>query len=138
MRKVFADTFYWVAVLDRRDSYHVGAVAASARLTEVRIFTSEMIFVEVLAMFAGKGAELRAAALGMVDRAIKNPNVTVVPQTSERFHDALALYRERSDKAWSLTDCASFRIMHEHNIAEALTADRHFKQAGFTCLLGAG
>jgi predicted nucleic acid-binding protein len=41
----------------------------------------------------------------------------------------------RPDKDWSLTDCTSFVVMENENIKEALTADRHFEQAGFTALL---
>ena len=36
---------------------------------------------------------------------------------------------------WSLTDCISFVVMRQYEIGEALTADRHFEQAGFTILL---
>lgn len=39
------------------------------------------------------------------------------------------------DKDWSLTDCISFVVMEQHGISEALTADHHFEQAGFTVLL---
>jgi len=45
------------------------------------------------------------------------------------------LYQNRPDKNWSLTDCISFVVMQEHGITEALTADRHFEQAGFVPLL---
>jgi predicted nucleic acid-binding protein len=45
------------------------------------------------------------------------------------------LYEERPDKRWTLTDCTSFVVMEEENLAEALTGDRHFQQAGFTALL---
>jgi len=51
------------------------------------------------------------------------------------FRRALALYRDRSDKDWSLTDCASFVIMTERRITEALTHDRHFEQNGYRALL---
>jgi uncharacterized protein len=42
------------------------------------------------------------------------------------------LYNARSDKGWSLTDCISFEVMREHGLTEALTADHHFTQAGFS------
>ena len=47
----------------------------------------------------------------------------------------VALYAERPDKDWSLTDCISFVVMRKMDITEALTGDRHFEQAGFTALL---
>ena len=39
------------------------------------------------------------------------------------------------DQHWSLTDCASFIVMEERGISEALAYDRDFEQAGFTALL---
>lgn len=46
-----------------------------------------------------------------------------------------ALYGERLDKEWSLTDCISFVVMHDHQLTEAATANHHFEQAGFRALL---
>jgi predicted nucleic acid-binding protein len=34
-----------------------------------------------------------------------------------------------------VTDCISFLVMKERRMREALTADHHFEQAGFTILL---
>lgn len=48
---------------------------------------------------------------------------------------ALTLYQSRSDKTWGLTDCISFVVMQQHNLTDALTADRHFIQAGFRALM---
>jgi len=45
------------------------------------------------------------------------------------------LYLHRPDKEWSLTDCVSFIVMEERGLTEALAADHHFEQAGFTALL---
>jgi hypothetical protein len=39
--------------------------------------------------------------------------------------------KARDDKTWSFTDCISFEIMCRREIAIALSADRHFRQAGF-------
>ena len=47
----------------------------------------------------------------------------------------LALYANRTDKDWSLTDCISFVVMNERGITDALTGDHHFEQAGFAALL---
>ena len=51
------------------------------------------------------------------------------------FHRALDFYRDRPDKAWGLTDCLSFLLMQDQGLADVLTADEHFRQAGFQPLL---
>jgi predicted nucleic acid-binding protein len=51
------------------------------------------------------------------------------------FERGLRLFFDRPDKEWSLTDCISFTVMRDHKIVRALTADRHFAQAGFAVLL---
>ena len=53
----------------------------------------------------------------------------------ELFERGLALYNARPDKEWSLTDCISFVVMADQGLAEGLTGDRHFDQAGFKALL---
>jgi predicted nucleic acid-binding protein len=71
----------------------------------------------------------------LVRAVIADPEVETVPQTPELFRNALGLYQNRPDKSWSLTDCASFLIMDQRQIAEALTHDRHFEQRGYRALL---
>jgi hypothetical protein len=48
---------------------------------------------------------------------------------------AWQLWEQRPDKDWRLTDCASFVVMRQRGLTDALTADHHFTQAGFTRLL---
>ena len=135
MRKVFADTNYWTVVLNPHDDLHAKAREVSRSLKECRIVTSEMVLAELLNGLGSKGAQLREAGVLTVDSLRNNPNVSVIPQTSVQFMDAVQRYRNRSDKEWGLTDCASFLIMEEHQIQEALTYDQHFRQAGFQALL---
>ncbi len=47
----------------------------------------------------------------------------------------MEFYAARSDKNWSLTDCISFVIMTDLGLTLALTANKHFRQAGFQALL---
>jgi hypothetical protein len=58
-----------------------------------------------------------------------------MPASSQMLELGLDLYGSRKDKQWELTDCISFRVMQDHGITDALTADRHFEQAGFRALL---
>jgi predicted nucleic acid-binding protein len=135
MKSVFADADYWIALLNPRDQLHTKAKSLSPKLGGVRIITSEMVFVEVLAGLASKGPALRETAVKLVDQLRNNANLDIVPQTSIQFHNALKLYRDRQDKDWSLTDCASVLIMQERGINEALSYDKHFGQAGFIPLM---
>ena len=61
----------------------------------------------------------------------------VVPPTHTLFHEGLDFYEHHQDKTWSLTDCISFVVMRRQGISEALTGDRHFREAGFSALLAA-
>jgi predicted nucleic acid-binding protein len=64
-----------------------------------------------------------------------HPKAFIVPTTDELFERGVRLYGSRPDKRWSLTDCISFVVMDEHRIADALTGDHDFEQAGFVALL---
>lgn len=135
MRTVFADAAYWIAMSNPRDFLHARAKELSRSHQTVHLVTSEMVLTEFLDDYCHRGEFFRRAAVAAVERLRKANNVTIIPQTSAQFLDALTLYAARSDKTWSLTDCTSFRIMEAHEIREALTHDTHFEQAGFRALL---
>ena len=135
MRTVFADTAYWVALLNRDDSLHRQAFELRACLGSSVIVTSEMVLTEVLNFFSEGNSRVRIAAAALIRNVCDDPSCRVVAQTSGQFTDARHLYERRPDKHWSLTDCASILIMQEQGIREALTYDHHFAQAGFTALL---
>ena len=61
--------------------------------------------------------------------------MTIVSVDTALLLRATQLYRDRGDKQWGMTDCISFVVMGEHHLTEALTADRHFAQAGFVLLM---
>jgi len=135
MKKIFADTCYWLAILNPRDNLHQKAEQVSKSLSPIFIVTSEMVLTELLNTFAVRGEQLRIAAAQIAEQLKSAPNCEVVPQTSLQFSKALDRYQSRPDKRWSITDCSSFLIMEEKLITEALTFDEHFLQAGFHALL---
>lgn len=134
MRRIFADTSYWIALVNPRDQLHEKAVSVTQQLSAMRTWTSEMVLAEVLNSFSD-GGPLRSAVGSMVQKLRSNRNVVIVPQTSEQFERALRRYKQAADKSWSLTDCASFEVMEAEQIGAALTHDQHFAQAGFEALL---
>ena len=135
MKQVFADTGYWIALLNPRDELHERAGAVSLTLTSTQIVTTEWVLTELLNSFAERGPQFRIVAAKTVAALRKNPRVLVVLQSSASFDAAFQLYQDRTDKSWSLTDCSSFLVMQQYGIDSALTYDRHFEQAHFKALL---
>lgn len=134
MTKVFADTFYWVALTNRDDQWHQRVRAFSTTLGSAQIFTTDEIFVELLAYFGTFGPPLRARAAAIIHTAHSNPRMVVLPQTRTTFMQGLALYEVRPDKGYSLTDCISMTHMRSEGIQDVLTHDEHFTQEGFRAL----
>jgi uncharacterized protein len=135
MKRVFADTVFWIAMLDPGHSLHPRATSALEAAAGAQLVTSEMVLVETLNAFSVAGAQMRSAAVRMVEKLRARPNLVVVPQTPGFFEAAFQLYASRPDKGWSMVDCASFVIMRELRIDEALTFDKDLVQAGFQALV---
>lgn len=135
MAVVFADTGYWIALLNPQDQLHDYACNLSIQLESSHIVTSQMVLAKVLNDFSKRGEYLRQLALQLIETLCTDSNVTIIPQSDEQFQKGIALYKKRPDKQWSLTDCVSFCIMREMQIDQALSHDKHFEQAGFSALL---
>ncbi len=133
MKQIFADTGYWIGLVNPRDQIHQKVIKITQQLTSVRLLTTEMVLVEMLNSFSD--SPFRRAVAGMVLKLRNDGNVRIVPQTSEQFESALRRYKQAADKSWSLTDCASFQVMEAEQIQAALTHDQHFARAGFETLL---
>jgi len=135
VKRLFADTVYWIALTNSFDQYHAKAVEVSSALGNCRLFTTEAVLTEFLNALADKGHRIRAAAVEMVEAIRSNSQVTVIPQSRRAFSRSLVFYKARPDKGYSLTDCNSMLLMRERRLSEALTTDRHFEQEGFVALL---
>ena len=116
----------------RRD----GAQASCPRGAPVfRTYYSRIERSEFLTGFSERGAYLRDAAARIAGGIAGNPDIEVLPQSHESFTTALELFRQRSDKGYSMQDCASMHAMRTSGISEVLSSDLHFEQEGFTVLM---
>ena len=79
MKRLFADTVYWIALTNSFDQYHSKAVEVSSALGNCRLFTTETVLTEFLNTLADKGPLVRAAAVEMVEAIMSNSQVTVTP-----------------------------------------------------------
>ncbi len=132
MKVVFADAFYFLARLNRRDEHHERVVEFS-RGFRARLVTSDWILMEVADALAASACRRRVREF--IHHLHQNAACEVIPASGELLNRALDMYHQHGDKEWTLTDCVSFVIMRERNLLEALTGDRHFGQAGFIALL---
>jgi uncharacterized protein len=131
MTAIFADTSYWIALIDLDDSAHERALElTTSKLAHIPIITTDEVLVEYLTFFATAHDYLRRKALANARRILESPDVRVIPQSRDSFLSGMALYEARPDKGYSLTDCISMQVMRR----EGLTDARHFEQEGFRAL----
>ena len=133
--EVFLDTSYAIALAVRADQNHPQALELAAWLHQdgIRLVRTWAILLEIGNSLAKQ--RYRPAGRALIDALIGDPSVDVVPLSQTLCARALELYVQRRDKEWGLTDCISFVVMDERGIRDALTADVHFRQAGFGALL---
>ncbi len=126
---VFVDTSALVAVLDADDSGHRRSAAAWKRLIsdDEALVTTSYVVMEVFALAQRR---LGMDAVRALDSTVM-PLINMVWIDSEIHQRAVAALLAASRKKLSLVDCASFEVMREHGIRDALTLDRHFSEQGF-------
>jgi predicted nucleic acid-binding protein len=132
MTPCVADTFYFLALLNSDDEAHQRTMALAAMLRRP-IVTTHWVLAEVGDALAPPAT--RGLFRPFLERLRKDPRTTIALPSDALFNRGVALYAEREDKGWSLTDCISFVVMADGAMTEALTGDHHFTQAGFTALL---
>jgi predicted nucleic acid-binding protein len=132
MKTIFADSVYFFALVNARDTFHPRAAEFAAR-SENPFVTTAWIITEVADGLCARAT--RETAIRLLDILQSSADVEIVQPSAELFQQGLERYRQRPDKNWSLTDCISFLVMEQRGITEALTADHHFQQAGFSTLL---
>jgi predicted nucleic acid-binding protein len=134
MPRYFVDTFYWVALSDVRDQWHTRVMAFSRSLREYHFYTADEVLAEYLTFYSAARPQTRADAVQTVRNILRDPHITVLPQSHSSFLDAFTLYASRSDKEYSLVDCVAMQTMRREGLTEVLTNDHHFTQEGFHIL----
>lgn len=132
LQDVFADTAYAIALVVKQDQYHDRAQQWSLRISG-RIVTTTAVLLEVANALSRPA--WRKAGIALIDHLRQRQDVEILELSENLWQRGWQLYCQRSDKSWSLTDCISFLVMQEAGITDALTADEHFRQAGFRPVL---
>jgi len=135
MRKVFADTLYWIAIVKPGDTYEAAAKEAGQAVKPCVIVTTDEVLYEFVNALSKGGPAIRDKAVKTVKTILGNANVKVVVQSRETLMRALDRFSKRPDKEYSLTDCSSMNVMEAEGIRDILTNDHHFQQEGFNVLI---
>ncbi len=133
--KVFLDASYCIALSSPKDKYHKNAILLSNYLEEnnVKIVTTRAVIMEIINALSK--IKYRQACIDLIISIEADQTIEIIPITEDLFSQAFSLFQKRIDKEWGITDCLSFVVMKGNSITDALTADIHFKQAGFNALL---
>lgn len=124
--KLFVDTSAWVAMTDKRDTYHAPAIAFNQEISrKVTLVVSNYILDEtytLLLINTGYNSPTLKfkRTLDLLIQETIFELIWITPAISEQ---AWAIFEQfNTDKQWSFTDCTSYVIMKNYGISEAFTA----------------
>ncbi len=125
----FVDTSALYAFLDRDgDRYEEVVAAMTPLLAERRGLTHNYVVVEAEALVKRRLGV--AVARGLMRDLL--PLIEIAWITPELHARAVESHLADSRRRTSLVDHASFVVMRERGIDDALALDRHFREAGFS------
>ncbi len=131
--RLFLDTAFIQALLNSYDEYHQQAKQLFPRVrSAAEVWLTEAILIEVGNALSRLN---RNGAVQFIQQSYRTDNIRVVSVDTALLMQAMDLYQARPDKNWGLTDCISFIVMQQQDLADAVTSDRHFLQAGFRILM---
>lgn len=83
MKQIFADTFYWVALINSQDNWHQRVREVTSSLKNVELVTTDEVLVEVLNFMSAQGANRRRRTVEFIDDLLQNPRLQIIPQNRE-------------------------------------------------------
>jgi predicted nucleic acid-binding protein len=128
--RVFLDTSYYIALLNKQDQWH--RVAVRAFKPDDQLFTSSFIVNETISLMQARGHF--SAAVEFLRNLRSNEAVQIVQIDPTTQAEAWDMFAKWGASGANAVDCSSFALMRRLGIRKALTFDQHFRAAGFTTL----
>ena len=97
------------------------------------LVTTDFVLLEVADALSAPA--LRTRTLAFISGLRQLNVLQILPVSQSLLNQGWQLYSQRPDKEWGLTNCTSFVVMTQEQIAIAFTSDHHFQQAGFIKLM---
>lgn len=129
----FADTSWWVAWALPDDGHHAEALAVVAHVGEQEsLLTTNLVVGETWTFLRRRDGYGTAVAFLDAVAALRKAGRLIVQGVTEAQEAAAWRWLRRHDeRAFSFVDAASFQVMRERRLREALAFDGDFSAAGF-------
>ena len=131
MRELFVDTAGWMALADSADPRHEDCRSARDGwlLRGGSLVSTDFVLDETLTLIRMRlGIEAAMRWWDQVEASRRLRWEWIDPERAEKARRWFFRWR---DKDFSFTDCSSFVVMRDLGLRDALSTDRHFRQAGF-------
>ncbi len=128
--RVFIDASAWVAIANRKDRNHKGAVRIFRRLLDssTRLIATTWTTYEALTIVKSRLGFSQAERLWERIKARAVVDLIWIDEQIER--NALELFWDYKDKNWGVVDCSSLVVMKAVGCRQAFAYDGHFVEAG--------
>lgn len=133
--KSFVDTSGFYALLVKNDPMHEKAsrLLALAAQSKKQFVTTDYVLDETATLLRARGLGHLAGAF--FETVFSSTACQIHWMDSEGFARTRRFFLKHQDQPWSFTDCFSFVVMRALGLGAAITADAHFRHAGFNPLL---
>ena len=135
MRQIFVDTSAWAALADKGDLNHELALLFQDEIAgPCQLLVTDYVLDELYTLLLMNVGYANAVSFKRELDFLRQADILRGVWISEdRADKAWRIFEQFNiDKAWSFTDCASYAVIQEQNIAEVFAFDHHFAQMGFT------
>jgi predicted nucleic acid-binding protein len=129
---IFVDSWAWIALADKSDTYHRKAKAQHKKLVRARqrYVTTDYVLSETISYLYD--ALKPAQAQGFINTVLANIDTgtyLLVHVSPKQFRDAWQLRQKYEDKPdISFVDFTSMVVMQDLKITDVFTGDSHFRQ----------
>lgn len=132
---VFVDTSGLYALVDKKDANYATAKDEVGRIARsgLKLVVTDYVIDEAVTLAKARSGP--RVALRILDLIEQSLGIRIERIDAGRFDETKAFFRRHADHDYSFTDCSSFVLMRELELRQALTSDRHFREAGFEALL---
>jgi predicted nucleic acid-binding protein len=134
VKKIFFDTWGWVAIANKNDPFHgiAGSFYRTFLLNKGIPVTTDYVLSETITLSRTRMAADRVAIfMDAIIHAVKTGKIMLEKIDEKRWEKSWELSKKYNDKpSISFVDFTSFVVMKDTGVLEVLTADSHFEEVG--------